>query len=560
MRPDHTIGTRYLLRERVGRGGMGEVWRAVHLVLDRPVAIKIVLPGLSSDATFAARFEREAKIAASLDHPGITTVYDFGEDDGRLYVVMEWLDGSSLDEVVAQNPHGFPIDKVLDWTAQITDALAFAHARQIVHRDIKPANLMLRSNGKVKVCDFGIARSTESTTITLAGQALGTPAYMAPEQWRGRRVDGRADLYSLGCVVYEMLTGRTPFPRGQRPEALMYQHLHDTPPPPRSLRPDVPERLEAFTLRLLAKEPDDRPSDATAVAGELAAMLAPPPPPPPTAPAVPAPALTPAPAGTAGPEKAGLISALDSVTDVGELINVEPPPHSSVTDPAGPTGPAESAGHTAPPGERLVDAPVRPSPGETSGTAQGAEVAAAPSLGVGGFVALTFVCVSLIAAIIVPLGFANVDVPLKSPSGSRTTSESGGSGWTMASQQLINTVWDVTPRADVSGLTGNLTLDTSAAESNKRCKDLLANSGVKIQWAVYLDGVTVTGGTLVFRLKRHWWSADHVTGAKFDNSKVRGRPFFVGFTARRLDGVPCPVTLTWVNPGLNAPGPGPWFS
>ncbi|WP_180290355.1 serine/threonine-protein kinase [Streptomyces sp. TLI_171] len=267
------VAGRYRLEERLGRGGMGEVWRAHDQQLGRRVAIKFLFPEPDADGSAAARFHREASITAQLQHDGITQVHDHGEQDGRHFLIMELLAGRNLGALLRDQPSGLPVRKAVDVLAQAAAALGYAHSRGIVHRDVKPANLMLLPGGRVKVCDFGIAGFVRGDSgLTRAGSVLGTPDYMAPEQWRAERADGRTDLYALGCVLFALLTGRTPFPR--RPDFWAAMHDHVATPPPRlaALRPGVPAVLDRLAAQLLAKHPDDRPAHAGVVADRLRAL------------------------------------------------------------------------------------------------------------------------------------------------------------------------------------------------------------------------------------------------------------------------------------------------
>ncbi|GAA4632485.1 hypothetical protein GCM10023196_066120 [Actinoallomurus vinaceus] len=220
-----------------------------------------------------ARFRREAEIAATLNHPGITTVFDIDEHtDGGLrvlFLVMELMRGRDLASVLREHPDGLPIAQVVDWAVQILDALSVAHRHGVVHRDIKPANLFLTDDGRVKVCDFGIARLADATKITATGSSAGTPLYMAPEQIEGHTVDERTDLYAFGCVLYQLLTGTTWMDTGSSVGAILYQHLNRTPASPQSVRPDIDDHLSTLTLNLLAKQPDGRPKDASTAAERL---------------------------------------------------------------------------------------------------------------------------------------------------------------------------------------------------------------------------------------------------------------------------------------------------
>jgi hypothetical protein len=252
---------------------MGEVWRGVDLRLRRPVAVKILPLSVAADGAEVARFRREAEIAATVNHPGITTVFDIDEHtDGGLrvfFLVMELMRGRDLASALTGHPDGLPINQVTDWALQILDALSAAHRQGVVHRDIKPANLFLTDDGQVKVCDFGISRLADATRITATGAAAGTPLYIAPEQIEGHDVDQRTDLYALGCVLYLLLTGTSWMDTGSSVGAVLYQHLNRAPAPPRSLRPDIDDHLSTLVLDLLAKHPDDRPKDAATVAERL---------------------------------------------------------------------------------------------------------------------------------------------------------------------------------------------------------------------------------------------------------------------------------------------------
>lgn len=256
---------------------MGEVWRGIDQRLRRPVAIKVLPPALGTSPTLVARFRREAELAASLQHPGITVVFDFDEHEERLFLVMELLDGEDLGRVIDRFPSGLPLDDLLSYGIQLAEALAAAHEMQVVHRDIKPGNLMVLKSGRLKVCDFGIARFVASSTGLTQGASIGTPLYMSPEQFEGVDIDQRADLYSLGCVLFELLTGCPPFlgggPNGSM-HVLIREHLMAAPPIPRSLRPDAPAELERLILALLAKSPAQRPADATTVAQVLRTLTA----------------------------------------------------------------------------------------------------------------------------------------------------------------------------------------------------------------------------------------------------------------------------------------------
>jgi eukaryotic-like serine/threonine-protein kinase len=265
------ISGRYLLEAVLGRGGMATVWRGVDERLGRPVAVKLLDRADTADPVMLQRFDREARTAGGLTHPHIVAVYDVGTDNGVPYLVMELIDGTSLVALLASGP--LPIDQAVDFARQTCDALAMAHARGVVHRDIKPANLLLTPAGTVKVCDFGIARLAyqQQTSLTAPHMAIGTSAYMAPEQASAAPVDARTDLYALGCVIYAMLTGHPPF-TGDNPLSVLWQHQYQPARAVASLRPDTSADLDVLVARLLAKNPYDRPATATEVRDRLAAL------------------------------------------------------------------------------------------------------------------------------------------------------------------------------------------------------------------------------------------------------------------------------------------------
>jgi serine/threonine protein kinase len=264
------ISGRYRLETVLGRGGMATVWRGIDERLGRPVAVKLLDKADTADPALLQRFDREARTAGSLTHPNIVAVYDVGSDNGAPYLVMELIDGTSLATLLATGP--LPIDKAVDIARQICGALAVAHAQGVVHRDIKPANILLTTTGTVKVCDFGIARLThqQQTDLTAPHTAIGTSAYMAPEQANGAAVDARTDLYALGCVLYALLTGHPPF-TGDNPLTVLWQHKYQTPASVAAVRPTTPLDLDVLISRLLAKNPADRPATATEVRDLLAA-------------------------------------------------------------------------------------------------------------------------------------------------------------------------------------------------------------------------------------------------------------------------------------------------
>ena len=258
---------RYRVTRKLGAGGMADVYLAEDEELGRRVAIKILNERHANDDSFVERFRREAKNAAGLSHPNIVSIYDRGEAEGTYYIAMEYLDGRTLKELlIARGP--MPIADAIHYTRQILNALRFAHKKGVVHRDIKPHNVMVDGDGRLKVTDFGIARAGASQ-MTEAGAIVGTAQYLSPEQARGAAVDQRSDLYSIGVVLYEMLTGNVPF-TGESPVEIAMKHLSDTPRPPSSIRPEIPPDLDMVVLRALAKNPDDRFQTAEEMDAELA--------------------------------------------------------------------------------------------------------------------------------------------------------------------------------------------------------------------------------------------------------------------------------------------------
>src|SRR5262245_40893155 len=261
-----TIGNgRYELGGMLGRGGMAEVRQARDLRLGRIVAVKRLRTDLASDATFQARFRREAQSSASLNHPAIVAVYDTGEEtatDGsgvaQPYIVMEYVAGRTLRDIIREGRKLLP-ERALEITSAVLSALDSSHRAGIIHRDIKPGNVMLTPSGDVKVMDFGIARaiSDASSTMTQTAAVVGTAQYLSPEQARGESVDARSDIYSTGCLLYELLTGRPPFV-GDSPVSVAYQHVREEPRPPSLLDPEVSPEADAITLKALSKKPIDR--------------------------------------------------------------------------------------------------------------------------------------------------------------------------------------------------------------------------------------------------------------------------------------------------------------
>jgi eukaryotic-like serine/threonine-protein kinase len=265
-----TYGGRYAVLERVGTGGMAEVYRARDELLGREVAVKVLSERLSSDRSFVERFRREAQAAANLNHPNIVSLFDYGSDDGTYFIVMEFIDGSSLSDIVRREGALMP-ERAAEIASDVAQALHRAHAQGLVHRDIKSANIMITRTGQTKVTDFGIARALGrdgEQTMTQTGMVIGTASYLSPEQAQGNPVDGRSDVYSLGVVLYEMLTGRTPF-SGDTALSIAYKHVREDPRPPSELNRDVSPQLDAVTLKALAKNPDNRYSTAAEMSEDL---------------------------------------------------------------------------------------------------------------------------------------------------------------------------------------------------------------------------------------------------------------------------------------------------
>jgi serine/threonine protein kinase len=270
------LADRFAVGELLGRGGMAEVYLATDRVLDRPVAVKVLGGWLAHDGTFVERFRREALASARISHPTLVAVFDAGSEDGMHYIVMEHVPGETLADRIRREGRVRP-DRATRIAVSVADALGVAHAAGIVHRDVKPANVMLTPDGRTKLMDLGIARSIDGESITRASSILGTAGYVSPEQARGGPVDHRSDIYSLGCVMYEMLTGRKPF-EADDPVAVAYQHVHETPAPPTSLEPSVPSALEAVTMRAMEKDPAARfqsVAEMTAALDDRTAAMAP---------------------------------------------------------------------------------------------------------------------------------------------------------------------------------------------------------------------------------------------------------------------------------------------
>jgi serine/threonine-protein kinase len=267
------LADRYELEELVGAGGMSSVFRAHDRLLDRKVALKILHQQYSGDDEYVERFRREARAVAALSHPNIVTVIDRGDHDGRQFIVFEYVEGENLKRVIERRGPA-PVAKALELAMQIARGLSFAHQQGLVHRDVKPQNVLLNGDGRAKVTDFGIARSLDvQHGMTQTGTVLGTSDYIAPEQAQGQRVDEHTDVYSLGVVLYELLTTEVPFP-GENFVAVAMRHINEPPPPVRDKRPDVSPRVEAAVQKAMAKRPEDRFATMADFCHELEACLA----------------------------------------------------------------------------------------------------------------------------------------------------------------------------------------------------------------------------------------------------------------------------------------------
>lgn len=261
------LGNRYRLIEAIGEGGMALVYKAECSLLCRTVAIKILRPQYANDAEFVERFRREARSAASLSHPNVVNIYDVGQENGIDYIVMEYIPGENLKNIIKKEAP-FSVRKALNYTRQIAEALNHAHQRNIIHRDIKPHNILVTPDGQVKVTDFGIARAISASSFTQTGIVVGSVQYSSPEQVKAGLVGPQSDIYSLGCVFYELLTGTVPF-KGDTSISIAMQHLHEKVVPVREIRPDVPVMVEQIINKAMAKDPTQRYPSALAMLRDI---------------------------------------------------------------------------------------------------------------------------------------------------------------------------------------------------------------------------------------------------------------------------------------------------
>jgi len=266
-RIQNVLGDKYEIRDLIQAGGMGQIFLGVHKALDKKVAIKIIHQELVKNEHFKSRFYREAKLSASLDHSGIIDIYDFGSSDDFDYIIMPFIEGETLEARIKKQGPMDPAEAV-NMMIEIADALHYAHSRNVIHRDIKPSNIMIDHQGKIILADFGISKMMGDSDLTAPNTVLGSPKYMSPEQIKGQSVDARSDLYSLGLVFYEMLTGVHPF-TGRDTSAIYYAQAHEIPPRPETSRPEIPKDLSSIIMKLLAKSADKRYADGNDLLRDL---------------------------------------------------------------------------------------------------------------------------------------------------------------------------------------------------------------------------------------------------------------------------------------------------
>src|SRR5512143_3651232 len=271
MSSDPYVGKRlgnYDIIRLIGKGGMAGVYEAHQPSMNRNVAIKLMAQSISEDPSFVQRFKNEAQLIARLEHAHILPVYDFGQEGGDLYIVMRYLDAGTLEDRITAG--GMDVKEAVDIFTQLASAMDYAHSKGVIHRDLKPSNVLIDNQGNAFLSDFGIAKSLEGGTqnLTGTGGVVGTPTYMSPEQGLGGDIDGRSDIYALGVILFEMLTGKVPF-TGDNPMQVMLKHINDMPPYPSSVKPEIPPAIESVVMRALAKEPENRFPTARAMSKAL---------------------------------------------------------------------------------------------------------------------------------------------------------------------------------------------------------------------------------------------------------------------------------------------------
>ena len=265
------INDRYQIIKTLGEGGMANVYLAHDTILDRNVAVKVLRGDLATDEKFVRRFQREALSASSLSHPNIVEMYDVGEDDGQYYIVMEFVDGKTLKQVLKQRGH-LSVTEVIDIMLQLTDGMAHAHDAYIIHRDIKPQNIMILSNGMIKITDFGVATALNSTQLTQTNSVMGTVHYLPPEQAQGKGSTIRSDIYSMGIMMYELLSGLVPY-KGDNAVEIALKHLKEPLPSIRKVSSSIPQSIENVIIRATAKNPKNRYADAREMYEDLKTAL-----------------------------------------------------------------------------------------------------------------------------------------------------------------------------------------------------------------------------------------------------------------------------------------------
>ena len=265
------INDRYQIIKTLGEGGMANVYLAHDTILDRNVAVKVLRGDLATDEKFVRRFQREALSASSLSHPNIVEMYDVGEDDGQYYIVMEFVDGKTLKQVLKQRGH-LSVTEVIDIMSQLTDGMAHAHDAYIIHRDIKPQNIMILSNGMIKITDFGVATALNSTQLTQTNSVMGTVHYLPPEQAQGKGSTIRSDIYSMGIMMYELLSGLVPY-KGDNAVEIALKHLKEPLPSIRKVSSSIPQSIENVIIRATAKNPKNRYADAREMYEDLKTAL-----------------------------------------------------------------------------------------------------------------------------------------------------------------------------------------------------------------------------------------------------------------------------------------------